>query len=137
MKIGTMPKKAFDYVFSTKNSQRKHMRSDGLVFFSGITLLSDGVVTDRAGWMAPDFKKLLMQMVLDKNTITLGPHLQIKRSEFYEIYKAWSVENSVPVMGKIKLFEMMSDVAELRGMDIKIATTYGKNYVVRGLTATL
>lgn len=92
-----------------------------------------GKVMDADRWPDFDHEQSLIDCVSDKNTFDRGTDKRILRSRFFNLYSAWCESKNYPVLGKIRLFEVLTSSTRLQDLGLRLGYTHGKYIVVRGL----
>lgn len=108
-------------------------KSADVFLFQQIRLLVHGKIVEVNHWPDFDHEQSLIDCVNDTSVFSRGSDKRILRSNFFTLYSAWCVSKNYPVLGKIKLFEVLTSSTRLQNLGLRLGTITGKNIVVRGL----
>ena len=109
------------------------IQSAGVVLFEQMSLLMYGKVVDADRWPDFDHEQSLIDCVSDTSVFDCGRGKRLLRSRFFNLYSAWCESKNYPVLGKIKLFEVLTSSARLQDLGLQLGYIHGKHIVVRGL----
>lgn len=109
--------------------------SAGVVLFEHLSLLTHGSVVDADLWPDFDHEQALLDCIGDPAVFELGIKKRILRATFFKMYSAWCESKNYPVLGKIKLFEILKTSVRVQERGIRLGYIQASHIVVRGLDA--
>ena len=109
------------------------IQSAGVVLFEQMSLLMYGKVVDADRWPDFDHEQSLIDCISDTIFFERGHGKRILRSRFFKLYSTWCESKNYPVLGKIKLFEILRNSARIQKMGVCLGHIKHSYIVVRGL----
>jgi hypothetical protein len=109
------------------------IQSAGVVLFEQMSLLMYGKVVDVDRWPDFDHEQSLIDCISDTSVFERGIKKRLLRARFYTLYTEWCKSKAYPVLGKIRLFEILTTSTRVQQLCVHLGYIYGKHIVVRGL----
>lgn len=109
------------------------IQSAGVILFEQMSLLMYGKVVDADRWPDFDHEQSLVDCINDIDVFQRGVKKRLLRARFYKLYEQWCKSKAYPVLGKIRLFEILTTSVRVQSLGVRLGYIYGRNVVVRGL----
>jgi hypothetical protein len=110
-------------------------QTEGVVVFERMSLLMHGSVVDADLWPDFDYEQALLDCIHDPAVFELGIKKRILRATFFKMYSSWCESKNYPVLGKIKLFEILRTSTRVQECGVRLGFIQQSHIVVRGLDA--